>query len=239
VTISVSVRAQLGAFSLAPSFEAPGGITALFGPSGSGKTLTVRCIAGLLRPESGRIALGDRVLFDKGNSIDLPARERRVGYLFQQYALFPHLDVGRNVGYGLHRLSRSEREKRVASLLALVGLEGFARRRVHELSGGQQQRVALARAMAPGPELLLLDEPFAAVDAIVRRQLRRELRMVYEQTRVPMLLVTHDLPEVRELADYVVIYHQGRVLEAGAVDQVLTSPTNEHTAILLQAASSG
>ena len=168
--LEVSVRVRAGAFRLDASFRAPGGITALFGPSGAGKTLTLRCIAGLTTPDSGRIAVGERVLFDPARSIDLPARHRRLGYLFQQYALFPHLDVAGNVGFGLDG-GRDERAARVRELLALVGLAGFEKRRPRELSGGEQQRVALARALAPRPELLLLDEPLSALDGRVRRRL--------------------------------------------------------------------
>jgi ABC-type sulfate/molybdate transport systems ATPase subunit len=222
VSLAVDLRLRLGGFELAVSFEAFQGITALFGPSGAGKTLTLRSIAGLTAPDSGRIVLSGRTLLDRDAGIDLPPRERGVGYVFQQYALFPHLDVGRNVAFGI-RSRGDERTEKVRSLLELVGLGGDERRRVTELSGGQQQRVALARALATDPKLLLLDEPFAAVDLRVRRRLRAELRRIYDVTGTPMLLVTHDLPEVRELSDSLVLIDHGRVLRSGPTEGVLAS----------------
>lgn len=234
--LAVTLTAQIGTFHLAVAFTAPPGITALFGPSGAGKTQTLRCIAGLVQPEMGRIVLQERVLFDQAARINLPTRERRIGYLFQQYALFPHLDVAGNVGYGLAQMARSERTRRVAALLELVGLAGYERRPARELSGGQQQRVALARALAPDPALLLLDEPFAAVDALARRQLRAELRTIQERTGIPMLLVTHDWGEVRQLAQYVVVYDQGRILQAGPPEELRTQPSSESVRELLAAA---
>jgi molybdate transport system ATP-binding protein len=233
VNLEVTLRSRFGTFRLDAAFAAPTGITALFGPSGAGKTLTLRCLAGLERVESGRIVLGERVLLDATAGIDVPARHRRIGYVFQQYALFPHLSVATNVGFGLHALSRAEREARVRELLALVGLEGYEARRPRELSGGEQQRIALVRALATHPELLLLDEPFAALDERVRRRLRAELRRVHDTTGTPMLLVTHDLAEVRQLSDWVVLYSSGRVLQAGPTTEVLASPASEEAAELL------
>jgi molybdate transport system ATP-binding protein len=226
VSVAVDIALDLPGFALRVAFEVGDGIAAVFGPSGAGKSMTLRSIAGLASP-AGRIAVSGRVLLDTATGVDVPPRERRIGYLFQQYALFPHLSVERNVGYGLHRLPRRERGERVAELLALVGLEGYGARRPHELSGGQQQRVALARALAPRPDLLLLDEPFAAVDLRVRRRLRAELRRIHDLTGTPMLLVTHDLAEVRQLADSLVVLDRGRVLRAGATAAVLADPDEE------------
>ncbi len=219
MSIELSIDLRLGDFHLQVAFEVGDGIAALFGPSGAGKTLTLRCIAGLATPQSGRIVVSGRTLFDSVTGIDLAPRDRGVGYLFQQYALFPHLTVEQNVGFGLHRLSKSERSRRVEGMLALVGLEGLGRRRPGELSGGQ--RVALARALAPEPDLLLLDEPFAAVDLRTRRRLRAELRRIQEATSTPMILVTHDLAEVRQLSDSLVVIDQGRVLATGATETLL------------------
>jgi molybdate transport system ATP-binding protein len=224
VSLAVAIELELPGFSLRVGFEVGAGITALFGPSGAGKSMTLRSIAGLVRPRSGRIVVSGRVLLDTAGGIDVPPRERRIGYLFQQYALFPHLSVERNVGYGLHRLTRRERSERVAELLSMVGLDGLAGRRPSELSGGQQQRVALARALAPKPDLLLLDEPFAAVDLRVRRRLRAELRQIHQATGTPMLLVTHELAEVRQLSDSLVVLDGGEVLRAGATARVLADP---------------
>lgn len=209
--LSVAVRRRLATFTLDVAFDSIGGVTALLGPSGAGKTLTLRAIAGLLRPDSGRIACGGRVLFDAAAGVDLPARARRVGYVFQHYALFPHLTVAENVAYGLHAWPRAARRVRVTEVLETVGLAGYAGRRPRELSGGQQQRVALARALAPEPAVLLLDEPLAALDAPLRRRLGAELRAVHERTAIPMVLVTHDPLEAARVADAVVQLDGGRV----------------------------
>jgi molybdate transport system ATP-binding protein len=222
VIIAVDVQRALGSFQLKVAFAAPAGITALFGPSGSGKTLTLRCVAGLLRPDRGRVALGPRVLFDSASGADLATRDRRIGYVFQHYALFPHLSAAANIGYGLHDASPADRSARVQDLLEMVGLSGFADRHPHQLSGGQQQRVALARALAPRPDLVLLDEPFAAIDSFVRDHLREQLRAIHTRTQVPMILVTHDVADVRRLADTVVLYGHGVVLEVGPTDDVLS-----------------
>ena len=222
--VSVKVERTLGTFRLDVAFDAPAGITALFGPSGAGKTLTLRSVAGLLAPDRGRIAVGDRVLFDASRGVDVPTRDRRIGYVFQHYALFPHLTAAENVAYGLHAVSKGERRGRVADLLEMVGLADHARRRPRELSGGQQQRIALARALAPGPDLVLLDEPFVAVDSFVRGHLRDRLRATHERTRVPMVLVTHDVADVRSLADTTVLYGHGQVRRIGPTADVLAAP---------------
>ena len=240
--IEVDVRAHVrdsnrgsGGFTLDVAFATSGGITALVGPSGAGKTLTLRAVAGLLRPAAGRIASGGRVLYDRGAGVDLPARERRVGYVVQQHALFPHLTAGENVAYGLpgsrrgwlDRSVRATQRTRVVELLALVELPGVADRRPRELSGGQQQRVALARALASDPALLLLDEPLAAADAPLRTRLGAMLRALHERTGVPMLLVTHDPAEADRLADIVVRLDGGGVVAtepraAGAAPRLVT-----------------
>ncbi|GJG85210.1 ABC transporter ATP-binding protein [Gemmatimonadetes bacterium T265] len=209
--LEVAVRRTLPGFALDVAFAVPDGVAALVGPSGAGKTLTLRAVAGLLRPDAGRVACRGRVLYDRAVGVDVPARARRVGYVFQQYALFPHLSVGENVAYGLGGRPRAERDARAAELLALVGLPNVERRRPRELSGGQQQRVALARALAPEPDLLLLDEPLAAVDAPLRVRLGDELLALHARTAVPMLLVTHDPAEARRIADVVVRLDGGRV----------------------------
>jgi molybdate transport system ATP-binding protein len=234
VSLNVDIRLQVGSFDLHAFFEVSKGITALFGPSGAGKTLTLRCIAGLTRPSAGRISLDGRTLLDTDHDIDLPPRERSIGYLFQQYALFPHLTVEKNITYGIAHLPRAQRAARGAMLLELVGLAGLERRRPAELSGGQQQRVALARALATEPSLLMLDEPFAAVDLRVRRRLRAELHRIHQMTGTPMLLVTHDLAEVRQLSSSIVFIDGGRVLRAGATAELLADPVDPELAELME-----
>jgi molybdenum ABC transporter ATP-binding protein len=233
VSLEVAIRIELGEFSLQADFDLQTGITALFGPSGAGKTLTLRCIAGLTRPTAGRVVLAGETLVDTAAGVHVRPQHRRIGYVFQQYALFPHLDVAANIGFGLPRLEKPERTARIASLLSLVGLEGMGDRRPGELSGGQQQRVAIARALATNPRLLLLDEPFAAVDLRVRRRLRTELLRIHQATGTPMLLVTHDLGEVRQLAADVVLLENGRVLRRGPTRDLLTQPVDPEIAQLL------
>ncbi|TVP57232.1 MAG: ATP-binding cassette domain-containing protein [Gemmatimonadales bacterium] len=235
----VRLRARRGAFALDVGFETPGGITALFGPSGAGKSLTLRHLAGLERGSEGKVELAGRTLFDGDHGIDIPPRERGVGMVFQEYALFPHMSVAANIGYGLRELPRSEREPRVADLLERVGLAGYDGRRPESLSGGERQRVAVARALAPGPGLLLLDEPFGALDFRVRRGLRRELRTLHDATGVPMVLVTHSLAEVRELSDHLVLLDRGRVVGTGTTGALLADPPNAVAAELLDAEDLG
>ncbi len=211
-SLSVAIRREFAGYTLNVNFTSTSGVTALLGPSGAGKTLTLRAIAGLLQPTSGRIVLNTRVLFDSSSKTNVPARERLVGYVFQQYALFPHLTVAENVAYGLHTWPREQRNARVQEMLALIGLEQLTTRRPLSLSGGQQQRVALARSLAPKPSMLLLDEPLAALDAPLRKRLGAELRALHERTAIPMVLVTHDPEEAARLADSVVRVENGHVV---------------------------
>ncbi len=204
----------------------------LFGRSGAGKTLTLRAVAGLFRPEAGRIVLGGRVLFDPKAGINLPPQARRVGYVPQGYALFPHLSVFDNVAYGL-RGTRAEVRHRVLALLDLVGLRDLADRRPHQLSGGQQQRVALARALAVRPEVLLLDEPLSALDLPTRLELQTFLRELQRQLGIPTLFVTHNLAEAMFLADRIAVIDRGRLLQVGPPKEVLSRPARLEVARLM------
>lgn len=215
--VETTLRGGGRSFRLRSAFSLTAGRMVLFGPSGSGKTLTLNILAGLLRPDRGRIDLAGRVLFDSRARINVPARHRRVGYLFQQYALFPHMDVRRNVGFGLRPcwpgfLRRQERAK-VDALLDTFGLFPLARSLPHRLSGGQRQRVALARAIIGDPEILLLDEPFSALDPLLRSRMRDELLGFLKMHPVPMVLITHDPEDVAALAQVVVVYRDGEVRE--------------------------
>lgn len=228
-TLSVSFRHAFprGGPRLSIAFEAdlgPGRITVLFGPSGSGKTSALRAIAGLLRPDEGRIVCGDACWSETGSRAFVPPERRAAGLVFQEGALFPHADVARNVGWGLRRLPASARATRVASLLERLGLSPLAGRRPSGLSGGERQRVALARALAPRPRLLLLDEPLASLDLPAREELRRLLRALLREEGVPSLLVTHDRLEALALGDRVVVLEGGVVRQAGPVDEVFSRP---------------
>ena len=204
----------------------PSSLTVLFGPSGSGKTTTLRCLAGLERPGRGHIRLGDDTWFDSDRRIFLPPQQRRIGYLFQEHALFPHLNVTHNIGYGLGALGRAERQQRVKEITELLGLSGLGHRYPGQISGGEGQRVALARALVCRPRLLLLDEPLSALDVPLREQLRRELRRSLTQLGIPAVLVTHDRVEALSLADYVVVFDEGRVRQGGPVEEVFSKPAD-------------
>jgi molybdate transport system ATP-binding protein len=201
-------------------------VTVLFGPSGCGKTTVLRCVAGLEQPDRGTIRCGDDVWFDSARSLNLPPQRRDIGYLSQDYALFPHLTVVGNVGYGLGGLPTADRGRRVGELLELLGLADLGQRYPRQLSGGQQQRVALARAVARRPRLLLLDEPLSALDAPTREQLRRELRRWLAALGVPTVLVTHDRLDTQVLGDQVVILEGGRVRQSGRIDDVFSRPVS-------------
>jgi molybdate transport system ATP-binding protein len=201
-------------------------VTVLFGPSGAGKTTVLRCLAGLERPEAGWIRWGAETWFDATREIFLPPQRRGIGYLFQEYALFPHLTVAGNIGYGLTHLPRADRRRRVAELLDLMQLVGLENRYPKHLSGGQQQRVALARALARRPQVLLLDEPLSSLDAPTREQLRWELRRWLLNLKTPTVLVTHDRVEALALGDHVVVLDQGGVCQSGPVHEVFSQPSD-------------
>ena len=186
-----------------------GDIGVLIGPSGCGKTTLLRAVAGLEHAQSGTIRLGDAVV--SSEKIHVNAENRRIGMVFQDYALFPHLDVGQNVGFGIARMDRASRAQRVAEVLELVGLAGSERRFAHELSGGQQQRVALARALAPAPHLLLLDEPFSNLDVDLRERLALEVRAILKAANATALFVTHDQLEAFAVGDFIGVMHEGRL----------------------------
>lgn len=203
-------------FALNASFETSSEVSVVFGPSGSGKSLTFQCIAGLQRPEQGAIRIGDRVLFDSAHSINVRAKDRRVGYVFQDYGLFPHLNVEQNIGFALRtrwpRALSGEENERVRALMALFELERLRESRPHQLSGGQRQRTALARALVREPDVLLLDEPFNALDPMLRDRMRRELLGFQERFRVPMVVVTHDPDDVAALAHEVLLFKEGHMV---------------------------
>lgn len=220
--VDLRLRSVRVAFDVA---LADAGVTVLFGPSGAGKTTIIRALAGLERIEAGEIRAGDEV-WDDGGRRFVPARRRRVGLLFQDQALFPHLDVAANVAYGLRRMPRAERARRVARALDACAIAGYERRAVPELSGGEAQRVALARALAPDPRLLLLDEPFSGLDDPTRVRLRAELRGLVRETGVPALVVTHDRDEAVALGDRLIVLIEGRIHQVGEPSEVFDRPAD-------------
>jgi iron(III) transport system ATP-binding protein len=197
-----------------------GEIVSLVGESGCGKTTTLRIVAGLDRPDAGTVEIAGR------DATRTPPEARGVGYVFQDYALFPHLDVASNVAYGIHRLERARRRARVAEVLSLVGLEGFERRLPSELSGGQQQRVAIARALAPAPPVLLLDEPFSNLDPRLRRQVRHDLLRIIRSAGTATVWVTHDHDEGLVVADRVAVMDAGRIRQIGPPAEIWRHPAD-------------
>jgi molybdate transport system ATP-binding protein len=201
-------------------------VAVLFGPSGCGKTTALRCLAGLERPDEGRITFGGETWFDAGRRTCLPPQRRGVGLLFQQYALFPHLSVAGNVGYGLGHLPRAARRRLVGEVLHRFGLAGLGGRYPGQLSGGEQQRVALARVLVRRPRLLLLDEPLSALDDATREQVRHELRRLLVGSGVPVVLVTHDRREAAALGDHLVVLDGGAVRQQGPAADVFAHPAD-------------
>ncbi len=224
MSLQVAIEKNIAGFRLAVEFTADGAPLGLLGPSGSGKSMTLRAIAGLETPDRGRIVLHGRVLFDSEQGIDVPARERRIGLLFQNYALFPHLSVAENIAFGLRSLPDTERKRRVAEHLAAAHLEGFAQRFPATLSGGEQQRVALARALAIEPAALLLDEPFSALDTYLRGALERQLRDTLAGYRGSTLFVSHNLEEAYRVCENLVVLADGKVAAQGPKEEIFRHP---------------
>jgi molybdate transport system ATP-binding protein len=220
------------AFDLRIACEVPSGITILFGPSGSGKTSLLDCIAGLEMPDAGRIVLGERVFFDGTQGVNLPVQRRRVGYVFQDLALFPHLSVEKNVEYGLGDISSVERRQRSQVLLESFAIAHLRQRRPREISGGERQRVALARALVTNPCLLLLDEPLAALDAVTKSRILEDLRKWNQAHGIPILYVTHSREEVFALGERAIVLESGRVIAQGTPHDVMTVPRIETVAQL-------
>jgi molybdate transport system ATP-binding protein len=229
--LRVEARTPLGPLELDVDTEvAPGECLALAGPSGAGKSSTLRVAAGLLRPDAGRVSCGDDVWLDTAQGIDIPPERRRCGYLFQDYALFPHLRAWQNVAYPLRDLPRAARRERALDLLDRFGLSDRADARPATLSGGERQRVALARALAREPRALLLDEPLSALDARTRAAAGRELAATLRAADVPAILVTHDFAEAAQLADRVAIVDAGRAVQTGTAAELAARPASAFVA---------
>ena len=224
MSLEVAIEKKVQDFQLAVEFTADGAPLGLLGSSGSGKTMTLRAIAGLETPDRGRIALHGRVLFDSERGINVPARARRVGLLFQNFALFPHLTVAENVAFGLRGLAADERARRVERQLAAAHVDGLGNRYPATLSGGEQQRVALARALAVEPAALLLDEPFSALDTHLRSALERHLRDTLDSYKGSALFVSHNLEEAYRVCGDLVVLANGKVAARGTKDEVFRHP---------------
>lgn len=242
-TLSVTLRKTLAGgehapFTLDVSFEAPSGITILFGPSGAGKSTLLDCIAGLLRPDSGRIAVGGEGGSDIGNELlldtqlgaDLPPQQRRIAYVFQNLALFPHLSVENNIAYGLANLPEPEKVQRVKSAMEAFHIGKLATQKPEKLSGGERQRVALARSLATSPRVLLLDEPLTALDAALKQSITEDLRAWNAAQQIPILYVTHSRAEVDALGERVIAMDHGKIVATGTPLEVLESPRRSVTA---------
>ncbi|MGE5636571.1 MAG: ABC transporter ATP-binding protein [Nocardioidaceae bacterium] len=229
--LRVEARTRRGAFTLDVALEAPeGSCLALAGPSGAGKTSVLRVVAGLARPDQGRVSCGEEVWLDTASGIDVAPERRRCGYVFQDYALFPHLRAWQNVAYPMRGLPRRERHRRALELLDRFGVAALAEARPRSLSGGERQRVAVARALASRPAALLLDEPLSALDARTRAAAGRELAFVLREAGVPALLVTHDFTEAALLGDRVGVIDAGRVAQLGAAAELAASPASAFVA---------
>src|SRR5579863_8774851 len=224
---------ESAAFHLDVEFEAAAGVTALYGPSGSGKTLTLDAIAGFIAPDAGRIMLDNRILFDAESGVNLTPQQRSCGYVFQNYALFPHMTLRENLAFAAHALPRLERHRRIAEQLERFKLTGMAGRYPHELSGGQKQRGSIARALIVNPRVVLMDEPGRGLDAALRVDLYALIRELRDGLRVPVLLVTHDLEECFALAERVLIYQAGRIVHRGSPAELLRNPGTAEVADLL------
>ena len=232
VALEIQIAKKLADFTLDVSFTAGNAPLSILGASGAGKSMLLRCVAGLERPDRGRVAVNERVLFDSERKVNLPARQRRMGMLFQHYGLFPHYTVKENIAFGLRDLPEEERERRVAALMERTHIAGLEDRYPRQISGGEQQRAALARALAIEPEALLLDEPLSALDTHLRSQMEAELQSTFEQFARPSLLVTHNIEEAYRLGEQLLVLAKGRIAAFGAKDEIFRRPPSLEVARL-------
>jgi molybdate transport system ATP-binding protein len=233
VTKSFPASPESAAFSLDIELTASPGVTVLFGASGAGKTLTLDCISGFIRPDSGRVLLDDRILYDASARVYLPPRDRRCGYVFQNYALFPHMTLRQNLAFAAEGRPRLDRHRFVNDMLERFHITDFSARYPHEVSGGQKQRCSIARTLVANPKLLLLDEPARGLDTALREDLYSILRELRTDYRIPIILVTHDLEECFATGDQLLIYLNGKIAQSGDPRKVLDRPANAEIARIL------
>ncbi len=224
MALTIEIAKRLPEFEMEISLAAGNEPIGILGPSGAGKSMLLRCVAGIERPDRGRISLGERTLFDSARRVQVPARARRIGMLFQGDSLFPHRTVAENIGFGLQNMTGAERRERVSTWMGRTHISGLEKRRPRELSGGEQQRTALARALATEPDALLLDEPLTALDAHLRSQLETQLLETFAAFRRPALLVTHNIEEAYRLGKQLVLLERGKVIAFGAKEEIFRRP---------------
>lgn len=233
MSLIVDIQKKLGSFELKSKFEAKNGVTSLLGPSGCGKSMTLKCIAGIEKPDAGHIELDGLVLFDSEKGINLPPQKRHVGYLFQNYALFPNMNVRQNILCGMRLLKdHTAKAEKLEKVLAMFQLRGLEKHRPHQLSGGQAQRVALARIMVSSPQLLLLDEPFAALDAHLRDKLMIELRDVLARFGRKVIMVTHNRDEAYRMSQEIAVMDEGKLLTVKPTKELCADPGSIPAALL-------
>lgn len=235
MSLIVDIKKDFGSFFLESKFETEDLITGVLGSSGSGKSMTLKCIAGIVTPDEGYIALDDRVLFDSRKKINVRPQERKVGYLFQNYALFPTMTVKKNIMCGLKKeKDREAKKKKYKEAIELLHLEGLENRLPSQLSGGQAQRTALARIIVSEPDLLLLDEPFSALDAFLRRSLQTELLALLKSLGKEAIIVTHSAREVQRMTTYLFVMKDGRIIRRGDTEDIFKNPGSEDCRVLLE-----
>lgn len=230
MSLKFSLKKNLHDFSLDIELSLNNELAVLFGPSGSGKSATLNMLSGIVKPENGIVNINGKDVFNSDKNINVPMRDRKIGYLFQDYALFPHMTVFENIAYGLSHLSKTKIKSKIEELLDLMRLEGLENRYPSQISGGQKQRTALARTLAAEPEILLLDEPFSALDYQVREKLRQELIAIHERFPITTLFVTHDMEEAFMLGERIAVINNGRVEQFGTREEVFYKPKTRNVA---------